>query len=124
MKAKTNLISTLLGVALLAMPITAAAGSAEYEGDRFTLPLAQTYASRANSRANLTLIHDRDDWHRRHQRNWRWGDRDDWYEHNRSYRHYRDDWRQRYYAPIYRDDDCRVGRRYYLYRDRYWQRDF
>jgi hypothetical protein len=121
MKANKNLISAFLGVALLAMPITAAAGAPEHTGDRLIVPaLAQTYATRVNPRTNLMLIHDRDDWGRHH----RWRDRDDWRWHDRDGWRWRNSWRNRYYAPVYRDDDCRVGRRYYPYRYGYWQRDF
>jgi hypothetical protein len=133
MKASKNLISALLGAALLAMPITAAAHPRDGgNGGRFNRGPAPAYcpvpayrpiaprayfAPRANfaprftaPRAPIVQIHDHDDWRWRNHERWEHRDRDDW----RWRDHDRDDrWRSRRENYRYRTvcdedgDDCR-----------------
>jgi len=117
MKARKNLLSALLGAALLAMPITAPAYPHDGGHNRGSAPAYhQASASRpafarqnfappvvANNRtwvapaSPIVPIHDHDDW--------RWRDRDgDGWRHHRD----RDDWRWR--NNYYRDrENCRIA---------------
>ena len=97
MKANKGLISGLIGIALLAMPITVAA----QDGARIN----------RQSAPGIVQIHDHDGW--RHFRHWHHDrDDDDWY---RGRRFDRDDYRWGY-RPYYRDRDD------YVWRNR-WHRD-
>ena len=127
MKARKNLMSALLGAALLAMPITAAAHPHDGGHNRapapafHPAPAAPAYRQMVEPRANfaprivaynrtwmapaspIVPIHDHDDWRR-------WRDRDDdGWKHHRD----RDDWRWRDHD---RDDGWRYRRNYYGYR--------
>jgi hypothetical protein len=103
MKANKGLISGLLGIALLAMPITVAA----QDGTRFD----------RQSAPGIVQIHDHDGWRHFHHHD---RDDDDWY---RGRRFDRDDYRwgyRQYYRPYYRDrDDYRWTNRWYRDRDDY-----
>jgi hypothetical protein len=109
MKATKNLMSALLGAALLAMPITAAARSHDGGHNRGPAPayhqmpaFRPAVAPRVNvaPRSPIVQVHDRDDW--------RWRDRDDGWKHRD-----RDDWRWRDHD---RDDAWRDRRGNYPYR--------
>jgi hypothetical protein len=119
MKATKNLMSALLGAAMLALPVAAAAHSYDSESNRAPV---FSYEQTAANQPGIVQIHDHDDW--------RWRDRDDGWRHRdhdewRWRRHDRDDaWRYRRDGSRYRTvcdhdgDDCRQVRRFNGYN--YW----
>jgi hypothetical protein len=116
MRANKSVISGLLGIALLAMPITAAARPNK-DGGRFNRQSAPAYHPERTFRAapmpGIVQAHDHDGWRNfdRHERH----DRDDW---NRGRRFDRDDYR--WAGPRFRDrDDYQWANRWNRDRDDY-----
>ena len=110
MRTAKNLTSALLGLAMLAVPMTAAAQSYNCNVNRDAVPI---YQESTVNREGVVLVHD-DDWREHHRWEHRWHhDRDDWRRHERA-----EDWRyrrnyNRYTYNHYRTvcdhdgDDCR-----------------
>lgn len=91
MKATKNVMSALLGVALLAMPVVASAHPRDDVRNRGPLPAYQKVAAfqpvtarpvilpRRSVISPIVSVRDRDDWRRRDRDDrWKHGDRDDW----------------------------------------------
>lgn len=121
MKIAKNLTSALLGIAMLAAPIIAAAQSTHRNSDRDVTPI---YQQASTVHPGIVLV-DHDDWREHHRYGHRWRrDRDDWRWRGR----YRDgDWRyrrgsNRYSYNRYRTvcehdgDDCRQVPQFWGYR--------
>jgi hypothetical protein len=97
MRTARNLTSALLGLAMLAVPLTAAAQAYDSNSNRDEVPI---YQEAAATQPGLVLVHD--DWREHHRfehrwhhdrDDWRWRDRDDWRYRRRynryTYNHYR-----------------------------------